>query len=81
MRRKGEDGGREGEEGGEVAFFCPKLGICCSSSLHLARILPQHNYNFWKCSEKPGEIHGHLAESLNMIIWGTQAAGSSTGTC
>jgi len=65
-----------------LAYFCPRSGsTCCSSSLHLANILPQRNYIYWKCSEKPGEVHGHLTE--NMIIWrtSTQTTGGSTAQC
>ena len=61
------------------AFFCPKSGTtACSSSLHVAHILPRRNY--WRCSEKRGEVYGSLAD--NMSVWGigTQTTGSSTGT-
>ena len=61
------------------AFFCPKSGTtACSSSLHVAHILPRRKY--WRCSEKRGEVFGSLAD--NMLVWGigTQTTGSSTGT-
>ena len=63
----------------ELAYSCPRSGsTCCSSSLHLVHILPQRNCNYWKCSEKPGEIHGRLTE--NMIIWGITSQATGTGT-
>ena len=62
----------------ELAYFCPNLGsTCCSSSLHLARILPQRQC--WRCSEKPGEVYGSLAEVPNIAVWGS-GAGISLGT-
>ena len=62
----------------ELAYFCPNLGsACCSSSLHLARILPQRQC--WRCSEKPGEVYGSLAEVPNIAVWGS-GAGISLGT-
>jgi len=63
----------------KLAYFCPKLGTtCCSSSLHLAHILPQRHC--WRCSEKPGEVYGSLAEVPNITIWGDVAEISTSGT-
>jgi len=63
----------------ELAFFCPRSGSkFCSSSLHLAHILPQRNYNYWKCSEKPGEVFGCVAKSPNIVVCGI-GTGISTG--
>ena len=62
----------------ELAFFCPRSGSkFCSSSLHLANVLPQQN-TYWKCSEKPGEVYGCVAESPNIVVWGI-GTGISTG--
>ena len=62
----------------EIAFFCPKSkrDMACSSSLHLARMVPQRNC--WKCTEKPGDVYGHLSETPNMTVWGV-AENSTSG--
>ena len=60
----------------EVAFFCPKSGSHCPSSLHLTDM---KTCDYWSCSKNPRKVYGCLAEASNMTVWGiTQSSESGT---